>query len=392
MSSDFSRKHLLSIILIVSIASASILTSLFFIGTSQNTTLKTGDVYTGVAFCGNKTEEAKLLIDRVKNFTNLLVLQSGPISWNETATNEICDYAVEAGLKLIVYFGDLDPRILGQDRSWRIEWVKSARQRLNNSLLGVYYYDEPGGLYIDTDWSQFPRAFSSNSTYDSAAARYVRLIQRDPGIVLLKNSSIPAFVSDYALYWFDYLGGYDVVLAQVGWNHSLPQDIGLLRGAAKMQNKEWGVMITWKYTEKPYLADAEEIFQQMVESYLAGAKYITIFNYPQLNGSSYGVMTEQHFNVLERFWNKVVKNPVITRGSVKAEAVLVLPRNYAWGMRNPEDRIWGYWGPDEKSPGIWNLSRRLIAQYGFSLDIVYDDPNYLIKNNYTHIYYWNQTL
>jgi len=47
--------------------------------------------YMGVAFGGNTSAEAKLLIDRVKNYTNLFVLQSGPISKNETATNEICD-------------------------------------------------------------------------------------------------------------------------------------------------------------------------------------------------------------------------------------------------------------------------------------------------------------
>ena len=58
--------------------------------------------YVGVAFCGNTAAEAKLLIDRVKSSTNLFVLQSGPISTNETATTEICDYAVASGLNIIV--------------------------------------------------------------------------------------------------------------------------------------------------------------------------------------------------------------------------------------------------------------------------------------------------
>jgi len=385
------RKAILLSVLIVSISAGALMTSFFPSDQNQSEEAKKEDCYLGVAFCGNTTAEAKLLIDRVKNYTNLLVLQSGPVSNSETATNEICDYAAEAGLKLIVYFGDLDPRVLGDEKSWRIDWVRSARQRFNNSLLGIYYYDEPGGLYLDTDWSLYPRAFPSNSTYDSAAERYIRLVKRDPGLVLLRNYSVPAFVSDYTLYWFDYLGGYDVVFAQVGWNHSLYQDVALLRGASRLQNKSWGVIITWKYDEQPYLATAEEIYQQMVESYTAGADYITIFNYPQLEGYSYGVMTEEHFEALERFWNGIVKNPKFAHGSTKAEAALVLPKNYAWGMRNPEDRIWGYWGPDEKSLAIWSLSRSLLTQYGLRLDILYDDPNFPVNNNYTKVYYWNQT-
>ena len=77
---------------------------------------------------------------------------------------------------------------------------------------------------------------------------------------------------------------------------------------------------------------------------------------------------------------------------MKAEAVLVLPKNYGWGMRNPNDKIWGFWGSDEKSPQIWDMSRKLLAQYGYSLDIIYDDPAFPIEANYTRVYYWNQTL
>ncbi len=62
-----------------------------------------------------------------------------------------------------------------------------------------------------------------------------------------------------------------------------------------------------------------------------------------------------------------------------------------WGMRNSNDRIWGFWGPDERSPQIWEISRKLLAQYGLSLDIVYDDPAFPAAGNYSQIYYWNQT-
>ena len=34
--------------------------------------------YVGVTYCGSSTVEAESLIDKVKNYTNLFVLQSGP--------------------------------------------------------------------------------------------------------------------------------------------------------------------------------------------------------------------------------------------------------------------------------------------------------------------------
>jgi len=110
--------------------------------------------YVGVAFCGNTTAEAKLLIDRVKDYTNLFIMQSGPVSWNETATNEVCNYAVASGLNIIVYFGDLNPRVLTQKHlEWRTAWVTTAKERWGNKFLGVFYYDEPGGTWLDINWT-----------------------------------------------------------------------------------------------------------------------------------------------------------------------------------------------------------------------------------------------
>ena len=71
----------LSIILIVILATSSFLVSYH---ATNNTTTKTKPIHLGVSFCGNTTTEAKLLIDKVKNYTNLLILQSGPVSKNET--------------------------------------------------------------------------------------------------------------------------------------------------------------------------------------------------------------------------------------------------------------------------------------------------------------------
>jgi hypothetical protein len=374
------------ILLAFSVASASLFPSL--VADRQGTL---SDCYVGVSFCGNTTAEAKLLINRVKTYTNLFVVQSGPVSWNETSLNEICDYAVNAGLKIIVYFGDFNPRILAANgTTWRINWMTQTRLRWGDSFLGVYYYDEPGGYWLDTDRNQFPMwVLPENATYDSVAAEYVRGAKRELSYVPGKNETT-VFVSDYALYWFDYLGSYDVVLAQAGWNHTLQQDIALVRGAATLQHKDWGVIVTWKYNSTPYLDSGENIYAQMVSAYTAGAKYVVLFNYPSIEGNAYGVMQEEHFDALQRFW-KDATTQTVKHNSVRAEAVLVLPRNYGWGMRNPNDKIWGFWDSDEKSPQIWQLSRELIAQFGFELDIVYDDPNFLAAGKYNQIYCWNST-
>ena len=66
-------------------------------------------VNVGVAFCGNTTAEAKLLIDRVKTYTNLFVMDTAgnPLSRNQTSVEEICDYAVTQGLKIIINMGTI---------------------------------------------------------------------------------------------------------------------------------------------------------------------------------------------------------------------------------------------------------------------------------------------
>ena len=361
--------------------------------------------YVGVAFCGNTSAEAKLLIDKVKKYTNLFVLQSGPISKNETATNEICDYAVAAGLHIIAYFGYFEA-----DLPWQLPWLDFARQRWRDRFLGVYYYDEPGGTQLDLNWARcFNNLKLQNSTmyrahasameaflngtlakdYETAAKIYVDILKNDSGIQELKKRSITTFTSDYALYWFDYLGNYDVVLVQLGWNDTLSRSIGLIRGAARLQDKPWGAIVTWRYSEPPYLDSGENIYQQMLIAYEAGAKYVVIFNYPQYpEGNTYGVLADEHFEALERFWNDAVTAPQVAQGSIEAEAVLVLPGNYGWGMRYPDDQIW-YWRAGERAQVMWEWSLELLSEYDMYLDIVPDDPAFPATGKYGKIFHWS---
>ncbi|MDR2202922.1 MAG: hypothetical protein LBE76_01175 [Nitrososphaerota archaeon] len=180
-----------------------------------------------------------------------------------------------------------------------------------------------------------------------------------------------------------------MVLAELAWNNTVAQEIALVRGAANLQNKQWGTCITWKYTHPPYLTDGEEMFEQLKMSYEAGANYVMIFNYSE-DPASPNTLQEEHFSALERFWNDIVQNPDIVPGGVKAEAALVLPKNYGWGMRWQQDRIWGVWSADETSQEVWGQVQSKIDQYGLKLDIVFEKPNLFTSGQYNNIYYWNQ--
>ncbi|MGD6852967.1 MAG: hypothetical protein ACQCN6_12990 [Candidatus Bathyarchaeia archaeon] len=423
MSSNRRVKVLVVIILVAVIAVSAFATQqVFLIGSQESLPIP----YVGIAFCGNTTAQAFEQIDRAKNYTNLFILDSGrnPISRNESAVYQICDYAVDNDLSVILNLGIYDV-IEANESTWfwyrsMPEMEQNFTERWGDKFLGVYYNDEPGGIQLDGNWSEWYREFGAHlsqihnpafqdlyqlylkmnaylengtkpADYDLETRFFVdRVVAEDPGLMALKAAGIQTFTSDYALYWFDYLGTYDVMFTELGWNASVSQQIALVKGAARLMDKEWGAIITWKYDDVPFLDSGEEIYQQMLTAYQAGAKYITIFNYAAINGQSAAAMQDTHYLELERFWNDIHTEKFSDLS--QPEAVLVLPHNYGWGMRNPTDTIWGFWPPDDKSVQVGTVMSQLLAKYGASLDIVYEDSTYPIsKVDYQHVYYWNST-
>jgi hypothetical protein len=342
------------------LVSSALAVVIYFPNEPENGAIYPVEPYFGVSFCGNTTAEAKLLIDRTKDYTNLFVLQSGPISKNETAINIICDYAVDSGLDLIVFFGWFDT-----DHPWQIPWLDFAKERWGDSFLGLYLFDEPGGVHIDYNWTRIfhkvkefdPEFYQSiahyleenvNQTvtrdYEEAKKRYLDYIVNHLHIYELTDRSITAFTSDYALYWFDYLAGYDTVFVELGWNHDTQKHIALCRGAATAQQKDWGTIIVWKdrdpeNDEKGVYKTGPEMLQDMLVAYETGAKYVIIFNYPtNPSGNPYSILTDEHLVAMQQFWNHMQQHPE-EYGKTEAQAALVLPNNYAWGMRHLDDRI-----------------------------------------------------
>jgi hypothetical protein len=88
--------------------------------------------------------------------------------------------------------------------------------------------------------------------------------------------------------------------------------------------------------------------------------------------------------------NDVVDNPQVVHGSVEADSVLVLPKNYGWGMRWQQDKIWGIFKPNNQTQQIWHIMETVLQDHDLQTDIIYEYPEYPLTPDYQHVYYWNQ--
>jgi len=373
-------------IVLIAILTVSIVATIDWLGKVHSTS----EFFVGVEFAYDEklgtleelVDDLKLMVDKVKNYTNLFVIGSLEISFNQTALDEACDYVVDAGLYLIVLFTD------SEKYNYTIfDWMVEAKQKYGDKFLGVYRYDEPGGNQLDQGPSML---IESGTNYSNVAANYTNVL--NILVDYYMNFSDKVFTADYGLYWFDYKADYTAVFAEFGWNHSRPLHIGLCRGAAKAQNKDWGAIVTWTYDKPPYIESDRELYDDMVLAYKNGAKYLVIFNYAPEIGQ-YGILTEKHFDKMEDFWNYVHSNPQ-DYGAIKGEAAYVLPQDYGFGFRHPEDKIWGLWNADDLSPKVWDDTKLLVAQYGSRFDVVYDDAETIdaVRSRYDKLFFWNETV
>jgi parallel beta-helix repeat protein len=197
------------------------------------------------------------------------------------------------------------------------------------------------------------------------------------------------FTSDYGLYWFDYELGYDVVLAQFGWNNSRPLQISLVRGAAEAKNRSWGAIITWTYNQTSYLESGPQIYDDMVLAYDSGASYIAVYDSSQNYANT--TLTPDHFKALKDFWNYVQQNPD-KHGSLEADTAVVLPQDYGFGFRSQDDSVWQYHNASSWTQKLYSDTQKLLNQYNSSLDIVYSDPQFhnTIQSTYSKVLHWPQ--
>lgn len=127
----------------------------------------------------------------------------------------------------------------------------------------------------------------------------------------------------------------------------------------------------------------------MITAYDNGAKYITIFD--SNKEFNQGILQPEHLAAMEKFWQYTQNNP---RKSVpESERVaFVLPQDYGYGFRGPDDKIWGLSQADDLSTNISIAAGNLLNQYDSKLDIIYEDDVQSGKaNGYSRLFYWNDT-
>jgi hypothetical protein len=165
--------------------------------------------------------------------------------------------------------------------------------------------------------------------------------------------------------------------------------VALCRGAATVQNKEWGAIVTWEYTVPPYIESGEKLYEDLVLAYENGAKYIVVFDSNEEYTQT--ILTQEHLDALKQFWKYKQDNPrpdLLVNGRIG----FVLPKDYAYGFRGPEDKIWGLWEADDFSYQLCQNVNSLLEQYGTQLDIIYDDGLQPGNNyGYSQLIYWNDT-
>lgn len=376
-------------IVLVSLLIIALFATYGFYGAESSKTSPQG-VYVGVDAAYDNVTEIKHFVDEMSPYTNLMVIGSGGITFNVTKLNDVCSYIYDHGMNFMIY---MHPKNTSEGIAEQRQWLDEAKTKWGNAFLGLYSFDEPGGRQLDNDqytvlknWSA-PNYADAANQYTSTLSLYLQhMIKYNYG------ADWPLVTSDYAAYWFDYKGGYDVVFAEFGWNYSRQLNVALDRGAANMQNKDWGVMITWTYTNYPYLENGTELYKDLVLAYDSGAKYILVFdannNY---TGTTLQKEQDGHLDALKRFWQYAIDNPRPSSPPA-GNVAYVLPNGYAYGFRGPNDTIWGLWGADDFSFKTSTELGGLIDQYQNSLDIIYDDG--LQANTtygYSRMIFWNGT-
>jgi hypothetical protein len=349
------------------------------------------EFFVGVSVAYANIEKIKTLADEVSPYTNTIVIGSTGITFDMTKLDDVCQYVYDRGFYFMIYAHPInDPAELVLQR----QWVLDAKPKWGEKFLGLYAFDEPGGRQLDNASYKVVRDeywFADN--YTDAANKYSdrmfiylhHMIEDQMG-----GLDLPLFTSDYALYWFDYKAHYDVVFAEFGWNYSRHLNVALCRGAANVQNRQWGVMITWTYTHPPYLESGSELYDDLVLAYDNGANYILVFDTNE--NYTHSVLTPEHKDALKRFWRYAGQNPRANDPAFSRVAY-VLPDGYGYGFRGPDDNIWGLWAADDFSFEISIQVGGFIDKYQNRLDIIYDDG--LETNSsygYSKIVFWNGTV
>jgi len=387
-----------------------LLISSFFVNctlTAKAETAQTSpSLYVGVDVAFESITQTEQLIDNVSSYTNFFVI--GSAQWisnsnglggvyNETRLTIISQYVYNKGLNFIVYSGD--PIYPSR------QWLENAKKNFGSHFMGIYYFDEPGGKQLDQ--TNYP-AVTSAKNFNNAANNYTNTLNlwlRSGPYAITRDfdypTEFPLFTSDYGLYWYDYEAGYNTVFAEFGYrsgneNYSRQLSMALCRGAATAFNQNWGVMITWAYNQPPYMENGTQLYNDMVLAYENGAKYIVVFD----SNANYtgNVLTQTQLNYMKQFWKYTQDNPR-TISQPSDRSAYVLPPDFGYGFRSPNDTIFGLWKADWDGTAsltfvadVGMCVYTFLLMLGTNLDILYPDGSQTVESlGYKNVIYWNDT-
>jgi hypothetical protein len=389
------------------------------------------DIYVGVdmAYGGsgqNAVATAEALIDKVGWYTNLFIVGASGICNNAGDLGTVFQYAYDRNMSFMSFapnsFMSVPPPELNITITYPNDtatlwgryngtrWFDYAKANWTDHLLGFLapLEDEPAGKMLDrasdrpvkitndtTQANNLTRIYPVNNVDDASYAfvkNYSATVNGQRNSNALRNQSYPLFTCDYGLYWFDYKAGQDGVLAEFAYSYDRNINMALNRGAAQVQNKQWGVIIVYNNTGNlpPYLESGSDLYKDMVAAYDAGAKYIVIFD--SNPNYSADILGDEHMTALQQFWTYIHNNPRKST-PVNGRTALVLPANYGCGFRGPNDSVWGVWNALDFSYGLTINSAigNLLRQYGNKLDIIYDDGTHYSARyyGYQNVIYWD---
>jgi hypothetical protein len=125
-------------------------------------------------------------------------------------------------------------------------------------------------------------------------------------------------------------------------------------------------------------------------AYENGAKFVVVLDTNK--GYNATILKQEHFDALKQFWKFAKDNPRPI-ADVSDRVAYVLPKDYGYGFRGPNDKIWGFWQADNLTGVVCSDLSNLLRLYDERLDIIYEDG--LSGNGtcgYSRLVFWNGTV
>ncbi len=358
------------------------------------------EFFVGVDVGFGDEADVRVVADAVAGSANLIIIGSLNVTTDPAKLTRVCDYLYEKNFYFIIYVGlatNESEEGLFPARGPDPDFFEKNQARWGDKLLGAYIFDEPGGKQVDRNHPPV----TSASNISSAAIHYILgvecYLKLYGGPVYYDVPGLKLFTSDYALYWYDYLSGYRVVFGEFLQNQSRPTTVALCRGAANAIDNDWGIIVTSAscVPGQPQLCleNASALYNDLLFAWQSGAKYMVVFDSATASeNSSTGLLTQEHFNAIKSFWRYASSNA--KPPEFPADTAYVLPADYGYGFRGPNEMIWGLFPADSLTQRIWNDVNSLLPQYGNGLDIVYETRTDGVPVNlkYDKLIFWNGTV